>query len=619
MNRRLLFIVVIFLFTCKITAQPPVPVGDFTLTALLDSIKIEMEKSHIPGLMLTIVSRDSVLYDGGLGLANIADNRPVDNTTLFRLGSISKSFAALCILKLESEGKFSLEDPLKKVAPDVPFENRWEDTHPVRIVHLLEHSAGFDDMHFTAVLNREGKEVSPLEMVKRHAKSLKTRWQPGLRHAYSNPGYVILTHIIEKYSGMSYQDYVRQTIFEPLGMQYSNFVSFPENADPYAQGYVWKDENYELVPFYPVYAGMAGALNTCGADMAKFLQFMMNRGAVDTLQILPSELIQKMETPTSTLAARSGLRTVYALANRPTFFNKPMTFRGHSGGINGFVSDYAYNRRYGFAISINSESSFNKIEDLIIQYLSQGLSLVKPKKEPIPDTIVQTFSGYFEMKSPRNQLFYFMEQFTGNEKMSFRGDTLLRRGFLSEPTKYLHMGENQFRTLESSAPQIVLTHDEAGTPVIVGNTYYEKSSAFAVRGRQIMFFGSLIVIASFLLFGLVWLILRIFGKVKPTATQITFTLWLGNAGLLVAFISAVILLQDYIHAGAFNAKTLIVFIGTVLFGVTAVLGLVQLFSFLRKPAGIVLKSYLTLVCIAMIALAVFLFQHGWIGLQLWSY
>src|SRR4028119_848371 len=107
---------------------------------LTDSIQRIVHQEHITGLMLAITSKDSILFSGGFGYADLNTRRPVNGTTLFRLGSITKSFVAIAIMQLVEEGKLHLDDELKKIAPEVRFKNPWESSHPVRIINLLEHT-----------------------------------------------------------------------------------------------------------------------------------------------------------------------------------------------------------------------------------------------------------------------------------------------------------------------------------------------------------------------------------------------------------------------------------------------------------------------------------------------
>ena len=118
----------------------------------IDELRQQLEKvlrdTHTPGMAVAIVHREGPEWVAGLGEADVATGRAATANTLFRIGSTSKAFASLSILKLVNEGKLSLDDPVHKLVPEVWFENRWEASDPIRVVHLVEHATGWDDMHF---------------------------------------------------------------------------------------------------------------------------------------------------------------------------------------------------------------------------------------------------------------------------------------------------------------------------------------------------------------------------------------------------------------------------------------------------------------------------------------
>ena len=212
--------------------------GQNSITDLLDHLTEYMERYHIPGAMVSIVSSDTVLFSGGLGLANVEDGEPTSAKHAFRLGSVAKSFTALAMLSLLEEKGLSLHTPVKQVDPDLPIVNEWEAEAPVTIAHLLEQTAGFDDFHLHAIYNKGDSVVPPaIEMVRSHKNSYVCRWKPGVRKAYSNPGYVMLGHLIEKLSGRAYGEYIRSTILEPLGMASSGYYFLKPPHIPLAQGY----------------------------------------------------------------------------------------------------------------------------------------------------------------------------------------------------------------------------------------------------------------------------------------------------------------------------------------------------------------------------------------------
>jgi CubicO group peptidase (beta-lactamase class C family) len=125
---------------------------------LTDSIAKIVRDEHIVGLMLGITTKDSTLFSGGFGYADWVNGRKVDAGTLFRMGSITKLFVSLGILKLVSEGKLSLTDELREIAPEIPFHNPWERRHPLLIIHLLEHTTGFDDVKLNRMYSLDTTE-----------------------------------------------------------------------------------------------------------------------------------------------------------------------------------------------------------------------------------------------------------------------------------------------------------------------------------------------------------------------------------------------------------------------------------------------------------------------------
>jgi CubicO group peptidase (beta-lactamase class C family) len=118
-----------------------------------------MKQEKITGLMLGITTKDSVLFSEWFWLFRFEAKRRVDEKTLFRMGSITKMFVSLGIMKLVNEGKLKLDDELKKIAPEVPFQNKWESTNPVRIVHLLEHTSAFDDIKLNRMYSLDTKKT----------------------------------------------------------------------------------------------------------------------------------------------------------------------------------------------------------------------------------------------------------------------------------------------------------------------------------------------------------------------------------------------------------------------------------------------------------------------------
>ena len=107
-----------------------------------------LEETGAPGMIGAIVYGDEMIWQGALGVANREFERPVTPDTLFRVGSISKTMVSLSILKLVEQGQIDLDDLVSDLAPEAGVENSWEGSNPVKLVHTLEHTAGFDEIHF---------------------------------------------------------------------------------------------------------------------------------------------------------------------------------------------------------------------------------------------------------------------------------------------------------------------------------------------------------------------------------------------------------------------------------------------------------------------------------------
>ncbi len=618
--------VVIFLLSILgspqvVFAQAESPIQ--TIPQLTDSIESLMDKHHIPGLLLTLVSRDSILYEGGLGWANIEEERPVDKAQLFRMGSISKSFAALLLLKLEAEGKLSLQDKLKDIAPEVPFTNPWESTHPVRIVNLLEHTAGFDDMHFAAMYNRTEQELPTLEMVKKHQKSLTSRWPPSTRMAYSNPCFVIAAYLIEKFSGMSYHDYVRQEIFDPLGMKYSNFRSFKEDEQKYAQGYSYSMGAYESVPFYAINGAIAGTLNSSSHDMARFVQFFLNHGKIDSVSLFSPAQIDRMERPTTTLAAQRGLADGYGLANTISNLSAKVPFHGHGGGIDGFSSYYAYNRDIGmgFAISNNANGSNRAIIKLIIDFLTKDANRASPKSQAIRKEELAPYLGFYNFRSPRNQVFYGLEKLATGSRLAFEHDTLYLSNFMgANKTALIHTGNFTFKEKGHNRASHILMKDQEGNLVYsnLGNYYVPGSMPLRISSLIILSFCSLIS-STFALVGLVLLILYKVKQLSAFNARNVLPNFIGSLAFILAYTFFILATLDLVELGTLNIRTASFTFFSWLAAVGSVLGLVMVWVNFAKFSSRLFAWYLLLVGLAQVYLVYFLWQIGLLGLRLWVY
>lgn len=187
-----------------------------------------MEQQKIVGLSLAVIKNGQPVVNKGYGLASVELNVPVTSETVIRLGSVSKQFFTTAIMKLMQDGKLSIEDSVHKFFPDAP-----EAWRPIKIKNLMSHTSG---------LQREGPaynnfKIQPDINIIRSAYSLPLAFKTGEKYQYCNLAYYMLAEIISQVSGMPWQDYIRDQLFIPAGMNNSYMTDFyriiPNRADGY--------------------------------------------------------------------------------------------------------------------------------------------------------------------------------------------------------------------------------------------------------------------------------------------------------------------------------------------------------------------------------------------------
>ncbi|CCH55001.1 beta-lactamase [Fibrisoma limi BUZ 3] len=598
------------------TPRPRKPIN--TLAELRDSIQKVMKREHIPGLMLVLATKDSVLIAEGLGLADIDRKTPVTDQHLFRMGSITKMFTTMGILKLVSQGKLKLDDPVSKIAPEVPIQNDWASTNPVRVVNLLEHTAGFDDMPFNKVYNHEATDPQGLAAVKVFEPALRCRWRPGERFSYSNPGYVVAGYLIEKLSGQPWHQFVTEQVMRPAGMTQSNLNLRPDQTGRYVQGYKWADGSFKKVPFLPIYGGSDGSLNASATDMARWIQFFLNDWQTQTGQWLPDSVLTEMETPHSTLAANAGLKAGYGLANYTGNLNGKYPYHGHNGGIDGFISVFGYNRELGvgYALSNNGSNPLASINKMVADFLTRQAPSPTLTAQPLDKQAVEPYLGQYRAGSPRNEILGFLERQLTGVSLRMDGDSLVLSRAFGNETRLIQTGPLTFRKANDNLPSIVLTVDAAGNRVISdqGN-YFRHSSWLEAWGLRLLLLISFVFVGFSILAGIVWFIFTLQRSYAAPDAWLRLLPGLGALSLIAAVFALGNLVGNLTAGPDETLPATIIFAGTLVFAgccVAAVYLLVRRWKFLQNGW---LKAYLLVTILSSCYVAGLLFANGWIGIR----
>ena len=262
------------------------------LEAWLDGfIPYAINKGNVAGAIVVVVKDGQVLLQKGYGYADVEKKKPVDaDRTLFRPGSVSKLFTWTAVMQQVERGKLDLDADVNqyldfKIPPG-------PDGEVLRLRDIMTHTPGFEEA-VKELISEDESRIQPL------GETLKT-WVPhrifkaGTTPAYSNYATALAGYIIERSSGMSFDDYLDQNIFAPLGMEHASFRQpLPEKLKPdVAQGYekaTDKPKGYEYINLAP-----AGSLAATGADMARFMIAHLQNGAYGEQRILSEETAKKM-------------------------------------------------------------------------------------------------------------------------------------------------------------------------------------------------------------------------------------------------------------------------------------------------------------------------------------
>ncbi|MCX2680654.1 serine hydrolase [Galbibacter sp. EGI 63066] len=246
----------------------------------LGSIVENKFSAQSPGAVIAIVKNGQTLYQRAIGKANMELDVPLVPEHVFRIGSLTKQFTAVGILQLMEKGKLSLDDPITKYIQDYPGYG-----DSITIAQLLSHTSGivnYTSMEGFASPDIRRQDMTPQELIN-YFKNEPVRFKPGERFEYSNSGYVVLGYIIEQVSGMSYEDFMKTSIFEPLKMLDTHYDHTSKVIPGRVSGYSRHGKEYKNADYLSMslpYA--AGSLISSSRDLQRWNQAVLNNTLLDT-------------------------------------------------------------------------------------------------------------------------------------------------------------------------------------------------------------------------------------------------------------------------------------------------------------------------------------------------
>lgn len=294
---------------------------------LVNDVYKNLQGREAPGIALLISRNGKVVYRKAHGYADLENKALAGPETKFKIGSITKQFTGAAILKLQEEGKLSVEDKLSKYIPDFPRGDE------VTVHHLLTHTSGIHSVTSnpdfpTRVVNHI-TEDDLLDVIRKAPYD----FNPGETFLYNNSAYVLLGYIIHKVTGVEYGDYLKKTFFEPLGMANTGYCHSNIKLENLARGYEKRGAAYFPAPVWDLsWAGGAGALYSTVDDLYKWNEALFSG------KVISEKSLKSAFTP---VRLNNGDLSTFGEYGYGWMMND---FRGlrrisHGGGLAGYVSE----------------------------------------------------------------------------------------------------------------------------------------------------------------------------------------------------------------------------------------------------------------------------------------
>lgn len=579
-----------------------------------------MGQGNVPGMIGAIVVDDEVVWKGALGVADLEANKPVTPDTLFRVGSISKSFVSLAALIMFERGEISLDTNIEKLLPEAGIVNPWSETDPVVMQHVLEHTAGFDNIHMRDYILSD-PNITLLEGIQYNTSSRNVRWRPGTVMSYSNIGPPIGALALEKVSGDNFEHFVQREIFDVLSMKNATFFYDPAVSRSY--GTDGKTEQ----PYVHIGVRPSGSIGMSSGDMIQLLRMFINRGAYSGGQLITQESLIRMETPTSTLAASLGLKDGYGLGNF-VMQKEGFVYHGHKGAIDGFLSNYRYlpQHRLGYFFSINapSRSAYQQIDNLIHRFVTKGLP---PAPRSATADAAADYTGYYQPMAPSMELMRGIEQLIGTVKFTYQNGQLQLASLFGDKETWRPIGDGRYIRDNESLPSLVFIETDSGEVLSQGGVdsagvNLQRISPLYALSRWGGAIAAILLMLSSCLFAPVWGLRKLSGqlpqiqylsvRVLPLLASLTFI------GAVFVFIFGIAELPRF---GTISIWSVSYWLLTWLFTLFSIAALVQVWRYRDESTqmGNAVWLHSFMVSIALVLSVGFFSYYGMIGIRFWAY
>jgi CubicO group peptidase (beta-lactamase class C family) len=617
------------------------PLDRMRVEAFVDGAVAEaMREDQIAGAAVAIVDRSGVVLTKGYGLAGVDPRRPVDPDTLFRVGSISKTPVWIAVMQLVEQGRISLDDPVNDHLP--PNLKIADDgfREPVRVRHLMTHSAGFEDTVLGGFFVADADHLTSIDTYLRTHRVRRVR-PPGTVAVYSNYGAALAGALVAHVSGEAWPDYAERHIFRPLGMMTATYREpyssaqaaarglpagvAPATAARISTGFDLKAGALEPQKFeYIGHMAPAGALSASGRDMAVYLGALLDPVRLEQAGVLRVATFAILRAPllanTPEMGSwRHGFMDFSVIRGRPGF--------GHGGDL---IYQHSSLEIYpqsgiGVFVTVNTPTGDRLRSTLPGVLLAEfaGPDAPRPPRATKAAAEGERAAGtYRPLRRPyfRTEAALMGLLFTSEVKALPDGDIIMPQGGDGRLARYYPIGRGVFQSVDSATR--IAFHDQGGRMLMMDPFSAGPAEQIGFLDSPICFLAVAGLAGFTAIWGLSAAVRRLFkrkerGRTAGLILDSLCVIWLMAFGLTAAGASA---LGDQNTAVLTYPGTLLpVACWTLLAAAVATPVASLLVLWPARPRGWGAWRWTRQVCAmsAFLALAALLWRHGLLGYSGW--
>ena len=368
----------------NLISQDLYPITD-NVRKKIDSVYNALIKKHkVTGASIAIVDKGEIVYATGYGYSDVSNKIKADANTVYRIGSISKSFTALGILQLQQAGKLSISESIQNHLPELQLKSRYLDSNQFYISDMLSHTSGFPSDFWNGFFC----DTPPNQQwVIEQLNKTETAHPRHLNFAYSNVAYGVLGELIARKSNQKYEDYLVNSIFKPLKMN-SSYVYPVNGSTTISKAYINSKEFNEPT----IRDAAAGLIHSSVLDMSNYIKMYLDNGKFNGNKLLDSALLGELfidRLAETTLNQNIEYGLGFFLEN---YFLKtkkdtiPVRIISHGGDTYAFHADFGFIPELNIGVVVltnsNTGTSMNDATDLLNHYLKFTYSqkLIAPEK-----------------------------------------------------------------------------------------------------------------------------------------------------------------------------------------------------------------------------------------------